>query len=344
MTAETKITTQNKAASLTVDLFGGAFVDFHLKKGEINPLSFKFSADQMPVNNRAGAPYQGHFLCLGRWGPPSEGEIKAGLPNHGQVANILWKRKETNRERILQMQAIAELEGLHIDRTIQLDEESPVYLVKEEVTNINPLGRFYNMVQHPTLCSPFLDESTIVDCNAKKGFNQAFDRKPEELTSKWPLGKTEALSLINLRSPDNPYNSVFSFITDQEEKFSWITAYSLTNRMILGYLWKRNDYPWIHLWQHWKQNKIKYRGIEFGTAGIHKPFKEILSISSEIFGEKTTGYLDAGEKVTRGFLSFITKVPEGFEGVSRVNVTNDGIEIKSKKRDQNIFITTSLKL
>src|SRR5688572_12524081 len=88
---KTKLTIYNNEASLTVDLFGGAIIDFHLHQEKINPLTFVFSPEQMPENNKGGAPYQGHFLCMGRWGEPSAGEIRAGVPNHGQVSNILWK-------------------------------------------------------------------------------------------------------------------------------------------------------------------------------------------------------------------------------------------------------------
>ena len=51
----------------------------------------------MPANNKAGAPYQGHFACIGRWGEPSAGEIKAGLPNHGEAANILWQQEQMGK-------------------------------------------------------------------------------------------------------------------------------------------------------------------------------------------------------------------------------------------------------
>src|ERR1700755_3260544 len=83
---------ENSLCSLTVDSFGGAITNFHLKdEQQINPLSFAFTQEQMPENNKNGAPYQGHFLCLGRWGLPSEGEIKTGVPNHGEAANIHWE-------------------------------------------------------------------------------------------------------------------------------------------------------------------------------------------------------------------------------------------------------------
>ena len=333
---------QNGSGSLEIDLFGGAITSFHLHEGGINPLSFRFSKEQMPENNKAGAPYQGHFLCLGRWGEPSEGEIKAGVPNHGQVANILWEAGESDQMQ-LEMQAHSQLEGFHINRNIQLDIHSPVYTVNEEVTNTNPLGRLYNMVQHPTLAMPFLDHATIINCNAEIGFDYNFGKEPEKYVSNWPMGICQNMTTINLSTTEQAYSSVFSFIVKKGAKLGWVTAYSPTYHLVLGYLWERKDYPWINLWQDWHEDKIRYRGIEFGTTGIHKPFSQIIEDGNwKVFEENTFEYIDAREKLCRRYLSFLCKVKPGFQGVDEVSISNGGISIKDHASGQNIEVRTSL--
>lgn len=298
-----KRTIQNNNASLTVDLFGGAITDFHLNNGEkINPLSFAFTKEQMPPNNKAGAVYQGHFLCLGRWGLPSEGEIKAGVPNHGQFANILWNELQQNDALLLRMHVNSELEGLYVKREFKLHNEQAVFTTKETVINPQPLGRLYNMVQHPTLAYPFLDEAMIVDCSGTKGFDQTNIHE----TFNWDCLKVND-TVVDLRTPVHPYNAVFTFVTDQSQEHAWITAYSSKHQLLFGYVWKRSDYPWIHLWQNFEDGKIKYRGIEFGTAALHLPFKEILEYGTKMFGEKTTEYIDAGEQVCREYTCFLCK-------------------------------------
>lgn len=324
------ITLQNKIASVTVDLFGGAIANFHIKANPVNPLSFAFSKEQMPENNKNGAPYQGHFLCLGRWGEPSAGEINAGLPNHGQMANILWTAEDNNSQNELRMHANAALEGLRIQRTITLDENNSVFAVNETVKNINPLGRLYNMVQHPTLAAPFLDNNTIIDCNASAGFDQALYKDALNNVLQWPTAKDKNKNSFDLRNPSTSYNSVFSFVVKQDCEYGWVTAYSPKYNLLIGYIWKRSDYPWIHLWQHWDGDTIKYRGIEFGTAGIHQPFKEILDTASNLFGEKTFAYIDAGETITKNYFSFIYNTEEGFTGVEDIIIINETIQIKAK--------------
>ena len=336
-----KKTFANKTASLTIDLFGGAIIDFHLHENGINPLSFVFSNEQMPDNNKSGAPYQGHFVCLGRWGAPSDGEINAGLPNHGQAANIHWKLEDQS-EHTCKMHVDASLEGLHVDRTSEMDKDNPVYRITEEVTNVNPLGRLYHIVQHPTLARPFLDEALIVNSNATMGFN-ALAETIENTISNWPEGICEDKSVVNVISPDREYSSVFSYVVNKESDLGWISAYSPTHNLVLGYLWNRSDYPWINVWQHWEEGEITYRGLEFGSTGVHKPFKEILEAGiTTLLGEKTVDYIDAGESISRSYISFLCKAEPGFNGIEDIKMRNGTITIKSINAGQPIIINSNL--
>jgi hypothetical protein len=339
------INVSNKEASLSVDMLGGAIVDFHLATNPVNPLTFKFSAENMPDNNKSGANYQGHFVCMGRWGPPTAGEIKAGLPDHGQAANLLWTDKPSAQKNEIHIQVDTPLEGLHVERTILLDDLASVFTVSESVKNINPLSRLYNVVQHPTLARPFLTNDTIVNCNADKGFNYKFNTKPLEHAATWPFGTMEDLSRINLSKLNKAYNSVFSFSIKKDAKFGWITAYSPQNNLLIGYLWKRGDYAWINLWQDFEGGNIRYRGLEFGTTGMHKPYKEIIAEENhQVFGDDSYKYIDAGETQTRAYLAFICETPAGYTETGNINLTGGEIIIEEAGKKQQITIKTSLKL
>lgn len=334
---------ENEHSVVVIDPFGGAITDFYLKNVNINPLSFSFTKEQMPENNKAGAPYKGHFLCLGHWGEPSAGEKKSGLPNHGQFANILWNFKEPNEPGIIEMNATASMEGLSVKRKIILDNYSPLFLVDEIVQNINPLGRLYNMVQHPSLAAPFLNRTTIINCNASVGFDQALCKEVDHNTLQWPNVKDDKRNSFDLRKSMNPYNSVFSFIVNKQDKYGWLGAHSSEHNLLFGYIWKRSDYPWIHLWQHYHEGIIKYRGIEFGTAGIHQPFNEILNTSPILFGERTYAFIDAGECVSKNYLSFIYETADDYKGVEDIKIVDDGIRIKEINGDEiNLDISTRL--
>lgn len=323
-------TIDNPMASLTIDAFGGALVDFHLRGSKVNPLTFRFTKDQMPVNNKSGAPYQGHFLCLGRWGEPSAGEKKAGIPDHGHFANTLWTCSLSERGS-LKMHAESGLEGLKIDRSIQMDEHVGLYIVSETVMNINSLGRLYNMVQHPTLAPPFLNNNTTIQCNALKGFHYKNYADPESNASYWPYGIEEDKTIRDLRFFGDGTSSVFSFIINDHSRYGWITAYSPDAQLLIGYLWLRNDYPWINVWKDWNNGNIQYCGLEFGTTGIHQPFAEILKQEkAKVFDNDSLQYIDAGESVCRKYISFLVKTPDDFDETVSVDIGDRSLCIRQR--------------
>jgi hypothetical protein len=241
------------------------------------------------------------------------------------------------------MATVAAREGLRVTREVNLDKQCPAYAVAETVTNINPLGRPFNIVQHPTLAAPFLDATTIIDCNASRGFDQAVYKNISSHVTTWPYAKNDNDNSLDLRNPGSSYNAVFSFVVNPTDTYGWITAYSQTHHLFFGYLWKRSQYPWIHLWQHYENDKIQYRGIEFGTAGIHQPFKEILDTATTLLGEKTYAYLDAGETVSKSYLSFIQPAPLEFTGVKDINISNGTLIIKPRAgNDINLKLSQTL--
>jgi hypothetical protein len=313
------IVLQNSSAILHIDLYGGAITNFHLLKNPINPLSFAFTAEQMPDNNKKGAPYRGHFLCLGRWGEPSAGEMKHGIPDHGHFANMWWEGSDSSLD-FLCMGAKSLLEGLAVSRDIHLHSSSPLLKCRERVKNFNPLGRLYNMVQHPTIASPFLDASTVVSCNATVGYPIEEFEQAEKYSVLWrnDFNKSDD---CNLAFSETGKTGVHSFIVRKDDEWGWVAAITPGLNLGIAYLWKRQAYPWINIWRHFEEAKIKYRGLEFGTSGMHQPFPVmLLHAKNGLFGETVFEYIDAGEEVTREYYCFLFEPPFGSSQVQDIRL------------------------
>src|SRR5438067_2261726 len=126
--SERAFSVEGQAASLRVDLTGGVLTDFHLAGDPVNPLRG-----------------MGHFLCLDRWGPPSEAEAKNGMPFHGEASKVEWRvtRPPERRSGGIEAEMLAELPlgGLQLRRLIRIPDTAAVVLVREEVTDRNRLGR-----------------------------------------------------------------------------------------------------------------------------------------------------------------------------------------------------------
>ena len=253
----------------------------------------------------------GHFLCLDRWGQPTEAEQKNGMPFHGEAAHVEWQVLQAPAEKggkiHAEMAAALPLAGLTVRRKIDLSSTGAFYVVREKVTNVNKLGRLFNMVQHPTIGPPFLDEHTVVDANARQGFMQSSPLpNPEKLSVRWPEGRKDGKEggrRVNLRYLTNdPDPNVVSFTID--EKSGWVTASSPDSGLLIGYLWKSSEYPWFSAWRNVENGRPLARGLEFGTTGLHQPFP-ILVAKVGIFGRALYEYLDAGETRSKSFACFL---------------------------------------
>lgn len=321
---------KNKLVSLGVDMNGGAITHFLYNGCKINPLNFRFSKKQMPAVNRRGASFKGHFLCAGRWGAPSIGEQKAGVPYHGQAANSEWQLdKKENRK--LVMSTEGDKEFLKIRRIVRLYFHQPVWYCEEEITNTSSLSRLFNIVQHPTIAAPFLNADTKVFCNADKGFHFEHYKNPALFSTTWPWGLNRKRERIRLDKSTSGDTGVYSFVIKKNNTFGWIAAYAPKHNLLLGYIWNRSDYPWINIWQQYEGKKIIYRGLEFGTTGIHQPFDEIINCGNlRVFNERVIDYLDAGEKIKKKYFSFLIKPQAPIKLLTDILIDQNQIRLYSR--------------
>jgi hypothetical protein len=321
----------NPTAEAIFDLGGGSFVSFRLKDAKLNPLRWLGPGDDKAANRPMA-----HFLCLDRWGPPSEAELRNGMPFHGEASRVAWKLDSApaaSPANAAVMSASLPLAGLDVVRRIELHPQAPLVTVEETVTNQNRLGKLYNMVQHPTIGPPFLDETTIVDSNARRGFMQSSPLpNPEEPSVFWPaaLKDGQPVDLRHLR--DDPLPNVVSYVIDQS--IGWVTACNAKQQLMIGYLWKSSEYPWLNMWRHVDERRRPLaRGLEFGTTGLHQPFPAILK-KGAIFGRPLFSYLDAGENVSRSWAAFLVAIPGDWRGVASVSVADGRLTITERGVDK----------
>lgn len=319
---------QNTDARLVIDLAGGSLREFRFIEQRNNPLNWG-----QPQPGNTAPKVMGHFLCLDRWGPPSESEGANGMPYHGEAGRQVWQVNEDVHEHDgiahTTMSASLPLAGLNVIRSLQMAPRQAVVLIHETVTNENKLGRPYNMVQHPSIGPPFLTEETIVDANGRKGFAQGGALpNPEEPSFYWPQALNQDGQSINLRHLHGDHHpNVTSFTID--ESVGWVTAATPQQGLLIGYLWPTSDYPWLDIWRNSRDGKPNARGLEFGTTGLHQPFP-ILMEKGRIFGRRLFEYLDAGESTTKRYAMFLLTIPNDFQGVGQLRLTSEAIQLTER--------------
>ncbi len=299
------LTLSSPEASVSFDLRGGSLVDFHLIGSGVNPFTWVQNVEPKEE------PLRGHFVCLDRWGAPSEAEIARGVPYHGEAPRVLWKVTGPRT-----MAAELPMANLRIERDITLT--GATMTVRERVTNRNPTGRVYNMVQHPTIAPPFLDEATFIDANAGLGFAQA---TPNQEPQPFPRAHTADLRRLTA----DPLPNVVSYII--EGPTGWVTAASPTSGLVLAYLWKTSEYPWLNLWRDVAKGRPVARGLEFGSTGLHQPYPELVR-RGRMLDRPLFSYLDAGETAERSYTVSLSRLPAGTKRITQVQSAGSRLDLK----------------
>jgi len=300
----------NSSFKLDIEKRGGQLINLQSTSSTLNPLSWRKTPDTMPRGSHKDAVYKGHFLCMGRIGKPSKGEQVAGVPMRGEQTGLPWTIRKQSTTSVV-MECAAPLDNLKVSRKISLGTTDPYFLVTEQFTNSGTLGRFNNILQHATIGEPFLSEKTLINSNAKQGFNTKFaGPNPLEYEYSFPTAHLDkdGRTTTDLRLTSDPVSYLSHHIFDQADKYGWVTAYDPQSGIVLGYVWKLNDYPWLNIWNLSKGGKPKAKGLEFGTTGYLKSYRDLLRGDTNFHGVSPCEYIDSGETIEKSYLCFLINI------------------------------------
>jgi hypothetical protein len=334
---------ENSDVVLNISREGGMFTGFILKEKPLNPFGWQLTPEQMPENNRPHV-FKGHFLCTGRWGEPSPGEKAFGIPHNGEVNTVAWQLVQNglladgNREVV--MECVAPIERLDVRRTIWLPEQGSCFVVKEAFTNHLPVGRPCNFVQHATVFAPFLDDNMMVHTNATTGFDQRTSPiMAQDSSFVWPHATLASGNKVDLRHLLTPEGFVTSHVFPVSDSIGWVTAYNPREHILLGYVFKTKDYPWLNYWHHAVDGQPHVRGLEFGTTGIGKPYETLLMNELFFFGQPSYQYVDAGEAVEKSWLCFQLVVDPGLSSVEAIELENGQVKIRMISKEGEALVS-----
>ncbi len=342
------LTLDSPSAHLAIDPAGGGIVDFHLAGNDLNPLSWDSwnPANAKPGDTPPTPRTRGHFLCCDRWGQPDAADKALGIGPHGEAPRSNWSVDQPTKDAGNSLTAVMSvkmpLAGMSVRREIELHKSAAVFSVRETVINENTHGRIYNMVQHPSIGLPFLSEETLVDSNATHGIIPVREgSKQEPKMIQWPKATDSKGASVDLRHIDSTGDPVMSsFIFDDKDEYAWATAASPSKGLLIGYLWKSTEYPWINMWRRSQNGKVYARGLEFGTTGLEVPFADLVKEGS-LLGRPLFLYVDTKQSASRQYACFLASIPADFTGVA--NLTYDGKSIVMKPRSAgqaNLTINT----
>src|SRR5579862_1958712 len=344
----------NDKISLTMFPEGGAFAQLLLRDdaGKINPLwnpiRFARESGQKPP---AGF-YRGHFVCVDGFGPVSPEEKAAGLPMHGEAQALPWQMLSSDKKGntlSTTFRVKLPLAEETFTRTIRMVDGENIVWVDSELENSLGFDRPVFWAEHATIGSPFLEAGkTVVDIPAERSRTRSYPQEPpgyrfiagRDFT--WPLapGKNGAPIDIRAAPVQAGTGGHTASLLDRSRRLVFVTALHPGKHLLVGWVFRREDYPWIQNWESYSANSRLARGLEFGTQPFDLSRRETLQMGS-MFDTPTFRMLPAKSKISTSFLIFYTSTPEGFEKIDDVRLDGGKLIIEDRKAGKTMTLAAS---
>jgi hypothetical protein len=348
----------NDRLELTILTTGGSLANLVLKDDPQrlspywNPVRMAREAGDKPGNG----PAMGHFVCVDGFGPVSAEEKAAGLPGHGEAHTVPWKITFSGKLGGISTATFrAELPIVRevFTRTFRVTDGENVIYVQSELENQLGFDRPVNWAEHATIGSPYLEpENTVMDLSGKRGrtlLHPAQQALPLRLASfqdfEWPMAPAGDGSKLDLRAVPAKPNSLdhMTVLMDPSRRLVWVTAINTAKQLVLGYVFKREEYPWLQDWEYWPANLKMARGMEFSTQPFDVPRRVAIQTNS-MFDAPTYRWLPAKGKISSNFLLFYAKTPEGFRKVDDVRMESGKLIVEDRQDGKTITLEAALPL
>jgi hypothetical protein len=148
--------------------------------------------------------------------------------------------------------------------------------------------------------------------------------------------------LTDLRSapPNSGTIDHVAMLMDPSRRLVYVTALNKSRQALLGYIFRREEYPWLQDWESYETSTRMNRGLEFATQPFDVPRRETVELHS-MFGAPAYRWLPAKSKITTRFLLFWTKAPAGMSKIDDVRLENGRIVIEDRTARKRIELPAS---
>jgi len=349
----------NDIIEVTVLPFGGAIASIVLKDdgGKMNPMWDALRAGREAGRAPRAGRAVGHFVCVDGFGPVSAEEREAGLPGHGEAHTLPWVLRSAKKEgRVARLVQSVQLSRVHevYTRTMEIADGENVVHVRGTLENLLDFDRPVRWTEHATIGSPFLEPGvTVVDMSRNRAMTRpdrgdrpgVIHRLPAGEEFEWPMAPSAEGEKIDLRAAPVSPNSLdhTGHLMDPDQRLAYVTALHPKKRLLLGYIFKQAESPWLQIWESYPPTGVMARGLEFGTQAFDRPARQVIS-QNRLFGALLYRWLPAKGRIETSFLMFWTPTPEGFLGVDDIQIEAGRIRIRDETSGKVITLNTSKSL
>jgi hypothetical protein len=314
------VSIENSHLRVTVLCEGGHIAEIFDKQAGVNPLwtppwpSIEPSAYDPVIHNYGSQPdakllagIMGHNLCLDVFGGPSPEEAAAGITTHGEGSIALYNIDRADTR--MTMRASLPLAQLHFERIVEL--QGRAVRIREAVDNLSATDRPIAWTQHVSLGPPFLEKGATqfrMSATRSKVFEAEFGsagylRVGAEFD--WPMAPKSSDGCVDLQVlNDFAASSAYTaHLMDPARGDAFFLAFAPRYRLAFAYIWKRNDFPWLGMWEEncsranapWNGRTLA-RGMEFGASPMPESRRQMID-RHRLFGVPTYRWLGARSRI-----------------------------------------------
>ncbi len=296
----------------------------------------------------------GHFVCVDGFGAPSAEEKAAGLPFHGEAHTEMFEvhSGHSGSSTAVTLTATLPITQERFIRTFRVIDGENVIHVESDLESFLGFDRPINWAEHATIGSPFLEPGvTVVDVSGSRSHTRPYTAvdagdvqrrlKPDQ-DFQWPLAPGLNGTAVDLRqTPLHPhFLDHAATLTDPNRELEWVTAINPKKRLLIGYVFRRADYPWVQYWGFYPPTEKMARGMEFSTQPFDLPRREVVTTGT-MFDTPLYRWLPAKSSAKTRFILFYAHVPDGFAKVDDIKVGNGQIVIIDHSRKEPLTLPSA---
>jgi hypothetical protein len=226
------------------------------------------------------------------------------------------------------MRALLPLAAVRIERRLEL--RGRAVRIQESVENRTACDRPIGWTEHVTLGPPFLEIGVTefrASATRSKVFEHAFgvhDHLTAGAVFDWPFAPRIDGGIADLRrfTSAGASSAYTAHLMDAARDDGFFAAFSPKARLAFGYVWKRQDFPWLGIWEEnhsrshapWNRTTLAC-GMEFGVSPMPESRREMID-RGRLFDVPTYRWIPAKSCVEVEYWAIVReadKVPETLE-------------------------------
>jgi hypothetical protein len=347
----------NDKLELTVTMLGASFAKLALRDHAEAPNPF-WEPVRMARELGQRSEFRGgtgHFVCVDGFGPVSPEEKAAGLPGHGEAHLQQYSETHSSGDQLVTLTMATELPIVRekFTRTMRLVKGENVVYVHSQLENLLGFDRPVNWAEHATVGSPFLDSgNTVIDVSGTRSMTRPYEQVQagavvQRLASgkefSWPAAPGLDGKNVDLRlTPQKPnYLDHATTVVDTGHGYGWVTALNIKTHLMIGYVFRREEFPWVQYWGNYPSTMKMARGLEFSTQPFDVPRREAIDTRT-LLGTPVYRWLPAKASIDTDFLLFYASVPDGMTKVDEIRLENGQLVIEDRSAAKRIKLAASL--